>query len=293
MGRSWGRRALIALWSAVYGDDMRRPRTLLLALTTLAWSAATPVAYADGELTPSARQVRVGDSVTVSTDLCPTGQTVTAVHQQTLHPMAKGLPPFTPLDLTAIGLAQTANGASFHVTADETRTTLNFRLSCSDGTEAETALGVEVHPTYGELWWAYNNYEPVFTATPGFLFFLGAHTMDCRPGSGAKGTLTAPGAFAPALSLEEVVGDDGTIVFDMMIPADLPGGTYSASITCTTTTGATLTDTTPVTVAGVSMPPTGNATTPLLVAVTLLALGLLALGTARSGLRCTRGHHIP
>ena len=96
--------------------------------------------------------------------------------QQTLHPMAKGLPPFTPLDLTAIGLAQTANGASFHVTADETRTTLNFRLSCSDGTEAETALGVEVHPTYGELWWAYNNYEPVFTATPGFLFFLGAHT---------------------------------------------------------------------------------------------------------------------
>lgn len=257
---------------------------MLLALTTLAWSAAGPTShaeYAKGVLTPSARQVRVGDTVTVTTDLCPTGQTVMTVQQQTVHPMAKGLPPFAPLDLTAIGLAQTANGTSFHITADEARTTLNFSLSCSDGTEAETAFGVEVHPPYGDLWWAYNNYEPLFTATPGFVFFLGAHTMDCRPGSGATGTLTAPSASSPALSLGAVVGDDGTIVFDMMIPANLPGGTYTGSITCTTTTGATLTDTTPVTVAGGAMPPTGNATTPLLVAMTLLALGLLALVAAQ------------
>jgi hypothetical protein len=255
-------------------------------LAVLAALVTVPAATADAAppilavLTASATQVRAGEVVTVQGDVCPTGLTVSSLAMQTMPAwFPKGTPPFVPLDLESVGLAQSTTGVSFRVTAAEARTSLSFQLTCSDGSSATSSAPVFVFPPYGEFWWTFNSYGE-FVATPGFVFFFGMRTMDCAPGTSASASLTPPRATTPAVTATGSVADDGVVAFDIDLPADLPAGTYTGTITCTTPRGDIRNDV-PVTMQG-AFPASGSAApTLVLAAAALLVLAgitLMAVG---------------
>lgn len=251
-------------------------------LTTLV--IPTP-ASAVGYLTPSASQVRVGGAVTLATDLCASGDTVTALRMAVQDARAKGLAPYMPIDPVAAGLTQTAGGTTFTVTATTAYTELRFQLDCSDGSQAISGEPVRVFPPAPEFWWNYNNYGPVFTATPGFVFSLGAFVMDCPDGAATHLVFTGPGATTPLIAMDGTV-DGTTVLFDLDLPADMPQGVYTAAVTCRGA-GGSITQSVPVTVGADTTPATGGS--PLIAAWAAMTL-TAGLALRRMGRRPAAAH---
>jgi hypothetical protein len=252
-----------------------KSRWRALPVLLIVWSVGGQVGAASvpGPLTGAPAQVRVGDTIDVSGDICPTGLTVTAVRQQTIPSFTKAYQPWLRLDMTAIGLAQTASGVSFHVTAGTARTSLNFQVDCSDSTTSESQAPVAVFPPVGEFWWhaAYDK----FVETEGFPFLLTLSTLDCEPGSTATGSLTAPGAHTPFLTSTAIISATGGLEFTMDLPTPMIQGNYTATVTCRTALGRNITNSTPVLVLGTGgrFPATGSGPLLPLVAAALLVAG--------------------
>lgn len=256
-----------------------------LAATAVAALATPQAVSAVGYLTPSAVQVRVGDSVTLTTDLCASGATVTALRMAVQDARSKGLAPYMPIDPVAAGLTQTAAGVTFSVTSATAYTELRFQLDCSDGTQAVSGEPVRVFPPAPEFWWNYNNYGPVFTATPGFVFSLGAFVMDCPDGAATHLDFTASGAATPFIAMDGTV-DGTTVLFDLDLPADMADGVYTAAVTCQGV-GGPITQSVPVTVGAGTTPATGSS--PLIAAWAAIVLAA-GLALRRVGRRPAAAH---
>jgi len=260
-----------------------------LCLTLAAITAATPAApvHADGTLAASPTMLRAGGTITVSGTTCPTPNTVTSVAMQTMPEwFPKGTPPFVPLDMSAIGLAQTASGVSFQVTATEARTTRFFQVNCSDGTSATTTDGAAVMPPVGEFWWAWNSYG-TFMADPGFVFYFGARTMDCAADTTAQASILAPNGATVIGPLSTTVDGLGRMLYEIPIPAAFFAGSYTGTITCTGPSGP-ITNSVAITMGGGAapdpdIPPTGGGSLWWLAGViTLLGTGLLLASRRRA-----------
>jgi hypothetical protein len=251
--------------------------TVMCVTTNVGASTPRPTRGAAPTLDASPAKVRVGDTITVAGTACPTPSTVIAVDMQTLPAdFTKGLPPFMTVDLPSLGVVQTASGVSFHVVAAEGRTSLNFKVFCSDTTETATTTAVMVYPPVGEFWWIHNVYDK-FETSPGQVFPLAVRTLDCDAGSTATATLTSPD-HRFSMQQHATVGDDTTIEFDMQMPATMTNGTYVATVACNAG-AARYTHSTPVLVFGGTIPATGGQP-----AAAWLALALLLTGAALAAL---------
>jgi len=264
---------------------MRRALCAVAAILIAAVAPSSTHAAANDVLAATPAQVRAGDVIQVAGGICPTGRTVVAVSMQTMPAwFPKGTPPFVPVDLGAIGLTQTVTGITFDVIAAQARTSLFFRVDCSDGSTASSAEPTRVYPPVGEFWWLFNSYG-TFVGTPGYTFPFAASSMDCIAGTAATGSLTAAGAAAPAVSATTTVTDNGVAAFDLDLAATLTPGDYTGMVTCQGPTGP-ITNRVAVTLAGeaTDMPPTGSNSPLVWLAVALIALGLV--------LRLSAGRHL-
>jgi hypothetical protein len=262
---------------------------VLLAIAAPTVSHAAPSTPSTLRATPA--QVRAGDAITVEGEFCPIGLTVTSAMMQTMPAwFPKGTPPFVPVDLASIDLAQSPTGVSFRVTAAEARTSLTFHLRCSDGSAAESTEPVFVFPPYGEFWWIFNSFGQ-FVATPGFPFFFAMRSMDCEPGTPSSASLTPPGATPLAITASGTVAGDGVVAFDIDLPRELEAGTYTGTITCRTAQGDVLTNDVPVTVQS-EFPVAGNsgAAMVLAAAALLVAAGVGLMIAGRRSNRSRGGH---
>ena len=264
---------------------MRRTTLFSLASAALlvaAGAVATPVSAGAPpvEIVPSATMVRVGATIDFRGEFCAVGATVTSITSRAVPARAKGLPPFMPLDPVAAGLAQDATGFGFHVVASQEYTAVEVQVECSDGTTGATTAGVEVFPAAGFLW-AFNNYDPYFTATQGYLFGYGAGVIDCVAGGKATATITPPSSTTAIVTLDGTVGPDRHVVFDIDVPATWASGVYTGTIVCATASG-TVRDSQPIYVGvqpgdgATGVPGTGAASG----TTALLALAFLLVGSA-------------
>ena len=234
-------------------------------------------------LVPSPTLVSAGETITVTGAACPSGATVSQVLQQTLGPnVAKGVPPFAPLDMNAIGLTDTPQGISFDVVAATARRTLYFEVRCSDGSNATSTTAVTVKAPTGEFWWTYNAYDKYVTSPNGQLWFA-ASTWDCAPGATATATLTAADGQLTLGPLTTSVNPAGLMEFDIDVPATFAPGTYTGTISCAGPRRP-ITHSTPVLVLGdgQASPGTGSDTSAAAwLAGSLVAVGLMMRVTAR------------
>lgn len=253
------------------------------ALLSGAPAHAAPVAAALSA-TPSA--ARAGDDIVVNGDACAAGHTVTRVLQQTLPAyFVKGLPPFVPLDISAIGLVDGPTGVSFTVTATESRTSLYFRVDCSDGSSSQTATPVNVFPPVGEFWWV-TDATSTIRVVPGQQFFLSARTLDCPAGAAATGVLEDSTGAVVIGPLATTVAADGLMEFSMTAPAAPPATGHWGVITCEGASGP-ITNRLPIAVTtGDSLPSMGAANAALAwLAAAMIAVGLILRVTARRRMR--------
>jgi len=231
-------------------------------------------------------RVHLGTVVSVTTTSCPSPETVVSVSHRTTHPMAKGMPPYVPLSLDTISLAQTGSGVSFQYVPTEARSWEDFELVCSDGTTSITADPVAVHPPAGQAWWGYNTYEQnVFHADPGYVFFLGIRTIECATGETA--TASIDGYDSHDWTFTAPVPDDGIVVWDVPIPADIHQGHYIIDFSCPKEGGGFFTAQTFVVIGLPELDVLGGSTTLAWWAfvVTASGFGLVTIGRGRDGRR--------
>lgn len=252
---------------------------LFVALAPSLPAAATAAEVVES-LTVTEDRVHAGTAVHVTTPACSSPATVESVSHRTTHPMAKGVPPYVPLDLDEISLVQTGSGVSFQYVPTEYRSWEDFELACSDGTVNITADPVSVFPPEGEAWWAYNTYEQnVFHADPGYVFFLGIRTIECDEGETATARVEG---YDTDWTFTKPVPDDGRVVWDVDIPADIQQGHYLISFSCPKAGGGYFTAQTFVIIGMPELDVLGGSTTLLRAAGgTTLAGTLLLLASRR------------
>lgn len=217
---------------------------VLLLAGTVASRPTTASADSSPDLTASSYAVHVGESVTLSSPICPTGETVTGVWMQTVGwPIPKGMPPELPLDMNAISLAQTGSGTSFTITTTEATTSLFFRIDCNGTDSSYTPNGsqVRVFPPAGEFWWRYSVYTTEWQAFPGETMAFGIASLECDTTLPAYATLTTRSSNTPILELTTSWYSD-VAMFSMEIPSDLDPDVYLGTVRCTALGGGTITN---------------------------------------------------
>jgi len=268
-----------------------RQASLILTLAALAVPANAfahqPLSAPSGTLSATNHQVRAGDGVTLEATVCPKGQSVVEVRQRTVREGdTAATVPFEPLNLDAISLDQSDVGASFTITAEEARTTLWFRLDCSDGSSVTTTDPVTVFPPSGEFWWMFNT-PGRFATAAGSTLALRMISMDCDTSFVAEVSMYGPDGGEPMLQVQAPFAHDGSVAVDLPFPTGIADGVYVVQVTCSSWKSDGITDGVPVYVTASSggLPPTGSDRGLLVAAALLLALGaalLLGAGSRRA-----------
>lgn len=223
-------------------------RTFLVpaVIVGLCLTAAPATAHADytPDITASSYAVHVGESVTLSSPICPTGNTVTGVWMQSVQwPFPKGMPPELPLDMSAISLTQTISGTSFTITTTEATKSLFFRIDCNGTDSSYSPMGsqVRVFPPEGEFWWLYSVYTTQWIATRGDDMSFGIASLECDTSLPARAILTTRTSDTPILDLTTSWYSD-VAMFDLPIPLDLTPDVYVGTVECTAIGGGTIRD---------------------------------------------------
>lgn len=211
---------------------------------TAATGADPATARADysPDLTASSYAVHVGETVTLSSPICPTGDTVTGVWMQSVGwPYPKGLPPELPLDMSAISLTQTGSGTSFTITTTEATMSLFFRIDCNGTDSSYTPNGsqVRVFPPAGEFWWRYSVYTTQWIGERGEDMAFGIASLECDTTLPARATLTTRTSDTPILDLTTSWYSD-VAMFTLPIPVDLLPDVYVGTVECTALGGGTI-----------------------------------------------------
>lgn len=258
----------------------------------LCLTMAPPAAHADysPDITASSYAVHVGESVTLSSPICPTGDTVTGVWMQSVGwPYPKGLPPELPLDLSAISLTQTGSGTSFTIATTEATMSLFFRIECNGTDSSYTPNGsqVRVFPPAGEFWWRYSVYTTQWIASRGETMAFGIASLECDTSLPARAILTTRSSDTPILDLTTSWYSD-VAMFDMPIPSDLLPDVYVGTVECTALGGGTIrnSDYVYVRYGDGTLPVCGSDDTLATIAAALLlgGVGLLLLSRRGGGL---------
>lgn len=260
---------------------------IILGLCLTAAVVSTVHADSSPDITASSYAVHVGETVTLSSPICPTGNTVTGVWMQSVGwPYPKGLPPELPLDLNAIALDQTGSGTSFTITTTDATTSLFFRIECNgtDSSYSPNGSQVRVFPPIGDFWWRYSVYTTQWIGTSGENMPFGIASLECDPTLPARATLTTRTSATPILDLTTSWYSD-VAMFDMPIPIDLAPDVYVGTVECTALAGGTIrnSDFIYIRLSDGSLPSIGARNMLAVVATLLLAGGLALRFLSRRG----------
>jgi len=214
---------------------------VLGAFVALAWHV--PAANAAGPiLSPDTTAVHVGETILLTADFCPEGNTVDALEVTVAAGGPSGPASTAALDPTIV--TQTVDGFSFLYTTESAESAVWFAATCSDAsTASSSATPVLVYPTVGLLWWQAPSGG--FAGEQGGSVSIAATSLDCVDGSAATVELLVGGTTVSSAT-GTVSGVD--LQFTLPIPAATPAGAHEVFVTCTATAGGQIVDSNPITV---------------------------------------------
>lgn len=223
------------------------------AFVAAAWQV--PVADAAGEsLTPDTTAVHIGETLLLTANFCPTGNTVDSLEVTVAQGGPSGPAATTALDPGIV--TQTADGFTFLHTTTVDQSAVWFAATCTDASAASSSTTpVLVYPPVGLLWWQAS--PSGFGAEQGANSAVAATSLDCLDGSTATAELIVTGTTITTTSAP-VSGVH--LQFDVHVPAWVTPGTHEVLVTCTASVGGQIADGTPFTVFTGPGPDTGTGT---------------------------------